>query len=52
MLSLDKTFMDDKGYMVTKQEYVSASESDDDSSNQTKVPTPKKVEKVINSTQH
>jgi len=43
---VDKTFMDDKGYMVTKKVYESASETDDESSEPSKAPTPKKQEKV------
>lgn len=43
---VDKTFMDDKGYMVTKKVYESASETDDETSEPSKVPTPKKQEKV------
>jgi len=43
---VDKTFMDEKGYMVTKKVYESASETDDESSEPAKVPTPKKQEKV------
>lgn len=43
---VDKTFMDDKGYMVTKKVYESASETDDETSEPPKVPTPKKQEKV------
>merc|ERR1711973_181286 len=38
---VDKTFMDDKGYMVTKKVYESASETDDESSEPSKAPTPK-----------
>ena len=44
---MDKTYMDDKGYMVTKKEYESASESDTEE--QEKKPekiTPKKHKKV------
>ena len=44
---VDKTFMDDKGYMVTKKVYESASETDDETSEPPKVPTPKKQEKVM-----
>jgi len=43
---VDKTFMDEKGYMVTKKVYESASETDDESSEPAKVPSPKKQEKV------
>ena len=41
---MDKTYMDDKGYMVTKKEYESASESDTEELE--KKITPKKHEKV------
>ena len=45
---MDKTYMDDKGYMVTKKEYESASESDtEEPENKVeKKVTPKKQEKV------
>ena len=51
---VDKTYMDDKGYMVTKKEYESASESDTEE--QDKKPekkiTPKKHEKKITPKKH
>ena len=45
---VDKTYMDDKGYMVTKKEYESASESDTEQPEKKPVKkvTPKKHEKV------
>ena len=45
---VDKTYMDDKGYMVTKKEYESASESDTEEPEKKveKKVTPKKHEKV------
>jgi len=43
---VDKTYMDDKGYFVTKKEYESASETDDEPEQAKKPNTPKKEEKV------
>jgi len=43
---VDKTYMDDKGYFVTKKEYESASETDDEPEQVKKPDTPKKQEKV------
>jgi len=45
---VDKTYMDSKGYMVTKKEYESASESDTEQPEKKPVKkvTPKKHEKV------
>ena len=43
---VDKTYMDEKGYMVTKKEYESASESDTEEPPVKKTVTPKKQEKV------
>ena len=45
---VDKTYMDDKGYFVTKKEYESASETDDEPEQVKKPDTPKKEEKVRN----
>jgi len=42
---VDKTYVDDQGYMVTKKEYESTSETDDEPE-PVKEKTPKKVEKV------
>eukprot|EP00092_Neocalanus_flemingeri_P011604 GFUD01012505.1.p1 GENE.GFUD01012505.1~~GFUD01012505.1.p1 ORF type:complete len:459 (-),score=176.93 GFUD01012505.1:119-1495(-) len=42
---VDKTYVDDQGYMVTKKEYESASETDDEPE-PVKEKTPKKVEKI------
>merc|ERR1719430_2430314 len=42
---VDKTYVDDQGFMVTKKEYESASETDDEPE-QVKEKTPKKVEKL------
>jgi len=42
---VDKTYVDDQGFMVTKKEYESASETDDEPE-PVKEKTPKKVEKI------
>lgn len=42
---VDKTYVDDQGYMVTKKEYESASETDEEPE-PVKEKTPKKVEKI------
>merc|ERR1712083_217164 len=42
---VDKTYVDDQGFMVTKKEYESASETDDEPE-QVEEKTPKKVEKL------
>merc|ERR1712142_1255920 len=43
---VDKTYVDDQGYMVTKKEYESASETDDEPE-PVKEKTPKKVEAPV-----